>query len=47
MQKFAGHDVSDNFSLVAVEDEMGELHNHFAGMLVSWIIERRTGTGIY
>ena len=40
MQKVARHDVSD-ISLVAVEDEMGELHNHFAGMLGQLEVSKR------
>ena len=40
MQKVARHDVSD-ISLVAVEDEMGELHNHFAGMFGRLEVSKR------
>lgn len=40
MQKVATYDVSD-ISLVAVEDEMGELHNHFAGMFGRLEVSKR------
>lgn len=40
MQKVAMHEISD-ISLVTEEDEMAELHNHFAGMLTRLEISKR------